>query len=310
MREKDFIEIIKNVIGTEYIGDDCAFLPDLGITVTQDNLVEGVHFVREKISAYQLGWKSVAVNISDICASGAKPKYLTIALSIPNDIDNEFIKLFYEGAKACAKNFGDAKIVGGDITKSDKIMISVTAIGDTKGRKISSRSHAKVGQKIVLAGEYGTSSAGLKVLLGKDFPELSQSEKDYFVNFHNMPQAQVEFSECLAGQESQSDYAMMDTSDGLADALFQMSTASGVLMEIDFDKIPINSALKKISNFEDLVLYGGEDYGILATTDYADGLNVIGEVKVGNGVKINYADRCEILTSDDIEKKIFQHFKE
>ena len=78
MREKDFIETIKSVVGEKYIGDDCAYLKDLGITVTQDNLVEGVHFVREKIFAYQLGWKSVAVNISDICASGAKPKYITI----------------------------------------------------------------------------------------------------------------------------------------------------------------------------------------------------------------------------------------
>lgn len=310
MREKDFIETIKSVVGEKYIGDDCAYLKDLGITVTQDNLVEGVHFLREKISARQLGWKSVAVNISDICASGANPKYLTIGLSIPDDIDNEFIKNFYEGANDMAKSADGAEIVGGDITKSDKITVSVTAIGSTTGRKISSRSHAKVGQKIVIAGEHGTSSAGLKVLIGKDLPELSKAEKDYLINFHNMPKPQLEFSNRLAGQKGQSDYSMMDTSDGLADALSQISKASGVLMEIDFDKIPVSPSVKKFENYEDLVLYGGEDYGILATTDFADGLHIIGEVKEGEGVKIIRQSREEIFTSEDIEKKIFQHFKE
>ena len=310
MREKDFIEVIKSVVGNKYIGDDCAYLKDLGITVTQDNLVEGVHFLREKISAYQLGWKSVAVNISDICASGAKPKYLTIGLSIPNDVDNEFIKNFYEGAKNMASSADGAKIVGGDITKSDKITISVTAIGSTRGRKISSRSRAKVGQKIVIAGEHGTSAAGLRVLFGKDLPELSQVEKDYLVNFHNMPKPQVEISAHLATLQEGSDYAMVDTSDGLADAVSQISKASEVLMEIDFDKIPVAPSVKKFENYEDLVLYGGEDYGIIATTDCVDGLHVIGEVKEGSGVKIIRNFQAEIFTSEDIEEKIFQHFKE
>ncbi len=310
MREKDFIETIKSVVGEKYIGDDCAYLKDLGITVTQDNLVEGVHFLREKIFAYQLGWKSVAVNISDICASAAVPKYLTIGLSIPDDVDGEFIKQFYEGAKNMASSANGAKIVGGDITKSDRITVSVTAIGSTKGRKISSRSHAKVGQKIVIAGEHGTSAAGLRVLIGKDLPKLSRSEKDYLVNFHNMPKPKLKFSEYLATRKGQSDYAMMDTSDGLADALSQISKASGVLMEIDFDKIPVTPLVKKFENYEDLVLYGGEDYGIIATTDFADDLHVIGEVREGEGVKIIRNSQAEIFTSEDIEKKIFQHFKE
>ena len=99
MKEKEFISIIKNTLKSEYIGDDCAYLKDLGIVVTQDSLVEYVHFLRKKITPFQLGYKSVMVNISDIAASGAEPKYLTVSLSLPQDIDNKFIEEFYEGCK-------------------------------------------------------------------------------------------------------------------------------------------------------------------------------------------------------------------
>lgn len=101
MKEKEIIQTIKSTLNSEYIGDDCAYLPDLGIVVTQDSLVEDVHFTRKYSSPYNLGWKSAMVNISDVCASGAKPVYLTIALSLPKNIGNDFVKEFYEGDKRC-----------------------------------------------------------------------------------------------------------------------------------------------------------------------------------------------------------------
>ena len=82
MKEKEFISIIKNTLKSEYIGDDCAYLKDLGIVVTQDSLVENVHFLRKKITPFQLGYKSVMVNISDIAASGGDPKYLTVSIIV------------------------------------------------------------------------------------------------------------------------------------------------------------------------------------------------------------------------------------
>ena len=119
MKEKDFIFIIKNIIGSKFIGDDCAYLKDLGIVVTQDSLVEDVHFSLKYTSAFDLGFKSVMVNISDIAASGGEPKYLTIALSVPANIDSKFVEEFYKGCqKACGNNI---EIVGGDITGADKI---------------------------------------------------------------------------------------------------------------------------------------------------------------------------------------------
>ena len=96
MKEKEFIQIIKSTLNSNYIGDDCAYLKDLGIVVTQDSLVEDVHFKMDYMTPYQLGYKSVMVNISDICASGAEPKYITISLSLPKHVDEDFVKNFYD----------------------------------------------------------------------------------------------------------------------------------------------------------------------------------------------------------------------
>ncbi len=304
MNEKELIKIIKSTLNSDYIGDDCAYLKDLGIVVSQDSLVEDIHFKRDLITPYQLGYKSVMVNISDICASGAEPLYLTVSLSLPKDIDESFVEEFYKGAKAALNG---AKIVGGDLTGSDKIYISVTAIGSDKGRKISSRANAKVGYKVIVSGEHGNSAMGLKLLLDgtcthQPHPDGNEGEK--FISAHLTPTAQRYFSHQIASQ-IKVDYAMMDTSDGLADALIQIAKASDVTLSIESEKIPHDARVGM-----DLVLYGGEDYQLVAAvpqnflqniTDYT----IIGEVKSsGTGLEIDGKSYT------DIDSKLFNHFKE
>lgn len=295
MKEKDFINIIKNTLKSDYIGDDCAYLKDLGIVITQDSLVEDVHFSRKFATPYEIGYKAAAVNISDICASGAEPAYMTAALSLPKDIDTDFVENFYKGLKDAAQ---DTEIVGGDITGSDKIFISVTAIGKTCGRQISSRKNAKIGQKIVIAGLHGSSGAGLRLL-------IKGEKSGKLVKAHLLPEPQREFSKAIATNVTE-DYAMMDTSDGLMDALSQIAEQSGVLLEIDFDKIPYDKELEKFEDYKNLILYGGEDYGLVATLSDPKNFTLIGEVKEGRGVKIN----GKLYSKDDIEKNLFNHFKE
>lgn len=301
MKEKDFIEIIKNTLNSKYIGDDCAYLKELGIVITQDSLVEDVHFSQEFSTPYQLGYKSVAVNISDVCASGAKPAYLTIALSLPETTDNDFVEKFYQGAKDASK---DVEIVGGDITGSEKIYISVTAIGTTKHRRISSRANAKIGQKVIIAGEHGSSAAGLIGL------QSNNNTYEKFKTAHLYPWAQCEFSEKIATTIKE-DYAMMDTSDGLMDALSQISNMSGVKLNIDFDKIPFDEDLKNFDNYTDLILFGGEDYGLIATVPekLANNFTVIGEVIAGNGVEINFGKIIKTFSKEFVETKLYNHFK-
>lgn len=301
MKEKEFIEIIKTSLKSNYIGDDCAYLKDLGITITQDSLVENVHFKMEFTTPYKLGYKAVMTNISDIVASGAKPKYLTISLSMPANIDKTFIKEFYEGCKTACGN--EVEIVGGDLTGADKIYISICAIGSTQGRKISSRSNAKIGQKVIVSGMHGGSSAGLNLLLnGKNTPEK-------FINAHLLPEAQVEFGRKISTTVKE-DYAMMDTSDGLMDALSAIANSSKVLLDVDFEKIPFDKDLKQFPNYEDLILYGGEDYQIIATVpkDYPNGIE-IGEVKEGLGVDLTLNSKKIHFSQKDVEEKLFNHFK-
>ena len=288
MKEKELINIIKTTLNSEYIGDDCTYLKDFKIVISQDNLVENVHFSLKYTNPYKLGYKSAIVNISDICASGAEPVCLTVGLSLPKSTDTKFVEEFYKGIKDAG-----VEVVGGDITGSEKIFISVTAIGKTENRKISSRKNAKVGHKVITSGLHGSSAAGLK--------ELQNGIKEgKFVDAHLMPKARIEFSKYIS-ENIKENYAMMDTSDGIADALLQISEQSGVKLEID--NIPYNKDIEKFENYMDLVLYGGEDYELVACVpeDFeVPNSYTIGRVKEGHGVFF----KGEQLDSE----KLFNHF--
>lgn len=302
MKEKEFITIIKNTLNSPYIGDDCAYLKDLGIVVTQDSLVEDIHFSTKFISAFDLGFKAVMVNVSDVVASGAEPKYLTVSLSLPSNVKEDFVEEFYNGCKKACGN--DVQIVGGDITGSEKIYISISAIGKTLGRNISSRKNAKIGQKVIVSGIHGSSSAGLKLLLEcKNSPEK-------FIKSHINPVAQVEFGKNISTTVKEP-YAMMDTSDGLMDGLSTIANESGVLLDVDFDKIPHEKDIEQFENWQDLVLFGGEDYQILATVpqNFQGGFE-IGVVKEGLGVNLKLRDKITHYSKQDVEEKVFNHFKD
>lgn len=306
MNEINLIKKIKNTLKSQYIGDDCAYLKDLGIVISQDSLVEDVHFSKYMMSPYQIGYKSVMVNLSDIAASGAKPAYLTVALSLPKQIEDEAVVEFYEGAKFALKGL-DVEIVGGDITGSDKLYISISVIGKTLDRKISSRSHAKIGHKIITSGVHGSSAAGLRILQNNLEPD-----KD-LIKAHLMPVAQIDFAKQIS-EQIQEDYAMMDTSDGLFDALFKIGSASECTMSVDFERILYDPKIKEyFSDYKDLILFGGEDYQIVATVpvellpslkDYI----IIGEVlpKEDCVIKLNTDNKVEKF--NELGNKCFNHF--
>lgn len=306
MNEINLIKKIKNTLKSQYIGDDCAYLKDLGIVISQDSLVEDIHFNKHMMSPYQMGYKSVMVNLSDIAASGAKPAYLTVALSLPKEIKDDAVVDFYEGAKYALENL-DVEIVGGDITGSDKLYISISVIGKTLDRKISSRSHAKIGHKIITSGVHGSSAAGLRILQNNLEPD-----KD-LIKAHLMPVAQIDFAKQIS-EQIQEDYAMMDTSDGLFDALFKIGSASECTMSVDFERILYEPKIKEyFSDYKDLILFGGEDYQIVATVpvellpslkDYI----IIGEVlpKEDCVIKLNTENNVEKF--NDLSNKCFNHF--
>ncbi len=297
MKENDFINIIKNITKSSIIGDDCAYLQDLGIVITQDNFVENIHFKKEWYTPFQLGYKAACINISDILASGGVPKYLTIGISLPSDINNQFIDNFYKGILSVSNNI---KIIGGDITGSTKdIIISITAIGTVDGRKISSRKNAKPNYIIITKGMHGSSSVGLTEL-------LNHGSKIKHVKSHILPDLEYKFSEQIASNIT-TDYAMMDTSDGLADALYKIAESSNVTINIDYNKIPHESDVQK-----DNVLFGGEDYKLVAAVpeniaQIVDGATIIGNVQEFNGTYLKIDD-ISYKHYDELE--VFNHFGE
>lgn len=296
MKEIDFINIIKNQVGERFIGDDCAYLKDFGIVVTQDNLVEDIHFKKEWYTAFQLGYKAVIVNISDVIAAGALPKYVTIGLSIPSYINDKFINEFYLGAKSALHG---AKIIGGDITGADKIFISITAIGETKGRRISSRKYAKEGYVIVTEGNHGSSSAGLKELL------TGGSNKDLIAE-HIMPRISINLSEYIS-KNIEADYAMMDTSDGLMDALYKIAESSGVKIIANYEMIPHRDAVE-----EKDILFGGEGYKLIAAVPEQFAMSIpncsiIGKVVKYDGTRVEIGNK-KYNKYDDLD--LYNHFGE
>ena len=307
MKELEIISTIQKILNSEYIGDDCAYLKDLDIVVTQDSLVEDVHFSRKFATPYQIGYKSIAVNLSDVYASGAEAKYLTVSLSLPKNIDNNFVEEFYKGAKSALNG---AKIVGGDVTGSDKIYISVTAIGSTKNRKISSRKNACNGYKIITNGFHGSSAAGLFALQNNiDGYEMLKKE-------HLMPNVTSNLSEEIA-KTAKHDYAMMDSSDGLMDALFKIAQGSNLKARVDFDKIPYDKVIENF-DYKNMIFYGGEDYKLVCAISQEDLENInpdlyfeIGEIVEKNDdniVEIQYKNKLETFNKNDIENNLFKHF--
>ena len=295
MNEIEVINTIKNIIGTDFIGDDCAYLKDLGIVITQDSLVENIHFKRDWCTPYQLGYKSIIVNISDILASGAEPKYITIALSLPKSIDSNFIEEFYKGASSALNG---AKIVGGDITGSDKdIIVSVAAIGSTNSRNISSRANAKEGYIVITKGNHGSSALGLN--------ELLNNKNNYeLIKEHLEPKLDINFANRLATSIIEP-YAMMDSSNGLADALFKIAEASNVKIISDYNKIPHLD----IASYEQ-VMFGGEDYKLIVAIpekykDLFSDASVIGKVVKYDGIRLDVSGHKYSTIS---ELNTFNHF--
>jgi len=265
--KKECITSLKGVI--KGIGDDCAvFGPYSGrvLLFTTDMLVEDIHFLMDKITPYQLGWKAIAVNLSDIAAMGGRPLFILLSLGIPVEMNVALIQDIYKGMKDICEHYR-VNILGGDTVASpDKLIINISLIGDAIEKEVIYRSGARPGDKIYLTGNVGDSAAGLKILKNEISPPNSIGS--HFIKVHNEPKPLIETGRIIATSGLAS--AMIDLSDGLLSDLGHICKESGVGAMLFRSKIPLSSELKilaSLANFNplDLALSGGEDYLLLIT---------------------------------------------
>lgn len=273
MDEFDFINKVKPtqnfrkqvMVG---IGDDAAVYQPTNSyhqVVCVDTMVEGIHFLKNLSSPQDIGYKALAVNISDIAAMGAIPLYYLVSIAIPSTwTENELIQI-YEGMEELSSTYRMDLIGGDTVSTSDKLVITVTVIGEAESHVQTLRNQAEDGDIVFVTGTIGDSSAGLSILL-EEIDTIHPDFKRYLINRHKRPAAQVEAGRIIAELGRA---ALNDISDGLASELNELVEASKLGMNINEEHIPISKELRSLQNVFDInkwILYGGEDFELVGTT--------------------------------------------
>jgi thiamine-monophosphate kinase len=254
----------------EGIDADGAELGD-GLVLTQDVLVEGVHFRREWTSWRDLGYKAAAVNLSDLAAMAAEPEALFVVLAVPPETEVEALVELYEGL-----NEPGVPVRGGDTISAATRSVSVTALG--RSERVPGRSGAKPGDVLVVTGSLGAAAAGLRAL------ERGLEGFDELVRAFNRPPYRLD-----AGRElGLVAHAMLDLSDGIASDAKRIAERSSVKLVVEVERLPLPPRLGEVGDDPFWTL--GEDYELLAALTSADaerlGYPVVGRVEEGEGVEL------------------------
>ena len=281
------------------IGDDAALLAvpaGQELAVAIDTMVEGVHFPAGTAPA-DIGWKALAVNLSDLAAMGATPAWALLALTLPRP-DAAFVDGFAEGFAQLAGQYRLA-LVGGDTTRG-ALTLSVAVHGFVPPGQALTRAGAQVGDAVLVTGTLGDAAAGLRCLPSR--MDVQATARDFLVNRLNRPTPRVAAGLALRGRAS----ACIDVSDGLLADLGHLCTASGEGAEIDAALLPCSPAL--LGAFDeaavrDFALTGGDDYELCFTVPAARmdevrddlaklgcGATRIGRIVAGEGVRVRGAD--------------------
>lgn len=283
------------------IGDDGAVLnPDPAKQQVQviDTLVEGVHFPQDTNPA-DIAYRAVVVNLSDIAAMGARPRWMTLALTM-HDANEQWVEAFASGLFDAADAFGVA-LVGGDTTRGATLVVTVSITGEVERGSGLLRRGAKPGDAIFVTGTLGDAAAGLSLM------QRGELDSELVRRFLR-PTPRIDIGTALVGKAS----AAIDISDGLVGDLRKLLTASGVGGEIHLDKLPLSNALRKCASTDQQFQWatcGGDDYELCFTADEdvvrdIDGITRIGRITEGKDLK------C-MLDGDVVEIDVsgYRHFQ-
>ena len=249
-------------------GDDAAVLAPIRnerLVVTTDAVVEGVHFSRAYSTAADIGHKALAVNLSDLAAMAATPRWVVLSLVLPGVTPVTDVEELVDGLAALAACHG-VSVVGGNITRTDgPMVVDVTAGGEVAPRRWLTRSGALAGHDVYVSGRIGGAAAGLEMLAAGRGSGIGDQGSGCIAR-HRRPEPRVRLG--MAMGRARAARAAMDLSDGLADALRQVAAASGVGVRIDADALPIEPAAREwwTSRGIDPVaaaIKGGDDYELI-----------------------------------------------
>jgi len=282
------------------IGDDAAVVQPSSnkLVATVDMAVEDIHFNRNWSQPFQIGAKLTTANLADIFAMGAVPKYLLVAAAISEINNAEIVLELAKGIRSVADRF-EVSVIGGDLSKSEKMMLSITALGEISGNPIT-RSGAKVGDLIYLSSLTGLSAAGLAILSrGLDRPR-------YVVDAHLNPK--------LVAPDKLIKYAtsMCDISDGLTTDALHIASASSVNLNLSKELIAKSPDFKDLSELAtelnedvfDWILSGGEDHFFLATVNKTNANSDLG-IEIG---RVEPGDGKLLLDGVELKNSGYQHF--
>lgn len=307
------------------IGDDAAVISQPGkeaLLVTTDMLVEGVHFDCSFISAADLGFKSMAVNLSDIAAMGGIPACCFLGLGLPPSLSLDWFTDFIAGMLDAAGRYG-VQLLGGDTVASSRITIALTMHGRAVETDIVYRKGAKPGDRLYVSGTLGDSALGLQLLQQEKRPDTEEESAACFLtNRHRRPQPRIQLAQRLARAHVTS--SMLDVSDGLLGDVDHILTASGRLgAEITLDRLPLSPAYQELQSLEALegylpALTGGEDYELLFTVAAGRenelagitmatgvGIRCIGSIEEKPGIRLKLPGG-QLLPADDLHG--YDHF--
>ncbi|MFW5878841.1 MAG: thiamine-phosphate kinase [Myxococcota bacterium] len=273
--------------------------------VTTDALVDGVHFQSARWPPSAVGYKAMAVNLSDIASMGAKPRYALLALCVPPTTSLRWLDSAAGGmAQACEAAGVD--LVGGNVSRARDLSFTVTLIGEVRESLLLRRIGARPGDLVWMSGTAGDSALGLSSMLGRPGRARRLS---YLESRHCRPQPRVALGQALAARRATT--TAIDVSDGLLADLGHLLEASGVGARIELSRLPLSSAYRRaVRGLDDpfeAALFGGEDYELLFTSPPArapaiesaaraarTAVSPIGEIKEGPGLLLVREDGVEV----------------
>ena len=301
---KDFENHNKNVI--KGVGDDCAVIDngtDKYTLISTDILAEGIHFDLMYTPLKHLGYKAVAVNVSDICAMNGKAEYITVSMSLSSKYTVEAMEELYSGIKLACEKY-NVELIGGDTTSSLKGMfLSITVIGSVEKEKVAYRSGAKPKELICCSGDLGAAYMGLQLLerekqIFKAHPGVSPDleNQKYLLERELKAEARVDIIDILK-KHNITPTSMIDISDGLSSEIHHLCRQSNCGATLFEEKIPIHSdtyemAVKMNIDPMTTAMNGGEDYELLFTISQSDydkikeenDINIIGYITEEPGI--------------------------